>query len=51
MIVVVVRMEEEIEEMEGKVVEELMVEKREKVAGHGKARGCFYGCHSFCCWR
>ena len=42
-VVVVVGMEEE---MEGKVVEELVVEKREKVAGHGKARGCFCCCGS-----
>ena len=43
-VVVVVGMVEEMEEMEGKVVEELVVEEREKVASHGKARGCF------CCY-
>ena len=44
--VVVVGMEEEMEErMVEELVAEMVVEKREKVAGHGKARGCFMGCH------
>ena len=39
------KVEELVVEMEGKVV----VEKWEKVAGHGKARSHFVGCHA--CWK
>ena len=43
--VVVVGMVEEMEERKVEELEMKVVEELEKVAGHGKARGCFYGCH------